>query len=54
LRHDVAAQLRIDYVYIGPQERHAHPESVEVFRQGTDFFEPVFDNGDVTIYRVRY
>ena len=54
MRHDVAAQLRVDYVFIGPEERQAHPESVEVFGQGTDFFEAVFDNGDITIYRVRY
>lgn len=54
MRHDVAAQLRVDYVYVGPPERQAHPDCVEVFRQGSDYFEPVFDNGDVTIYRVRY
>ena len=54
MRHDIAAQLRVDYVYLGPIERQAHPDCVEVFRQGSDFFEPVFDNGEVTIYRVRY
>ena len=54
MRHDVAARLQVDYVYLGPHERTTYPDSVEVFRQGTDFFESVFDNGDVTIYRVRY
>jgi uncharacterized membrane protein len=52
--HDAAAQLRIDYVYLGRHEQTQHPEALAIYRAGTDFFEPVYDNGQVAIFRVRY
>lgn len=52
--HDAAAQLRVGYVYLGRHEQTQHPQTLAIYRAGTDFFEPVYDNGQVAIFRVRY
>jgi hypothetical protein len=41
----------IQYLYVDRDDRTAHPEGVEKFRD--PYFERVFENGEVQIYKVR-
>jgi hypothetical protein len=41
----------IDYLYVDEDDRRAYPQGLEKF--GAAYFEPVYDRGGVTIYRVR-
>jgi hypothetical protein len=50
---DVLRRLRIDYIYIDPEDRAAYGQSLAKFDRNADRFERVFGNGEVTIYRVR-
>jgi uncharacterized membrane protein len=49
---DICNQLRIEYLYVGPEERAAHGPSADKFRAAPDGFTIVYDSGGVTIYRV--
>jgi hypothetical protein len=46
----VAAPLRIDYLFIGAPEREAHPRLEEALRERPDLFQPVFQQGSVSIF----
>jgi predicted outer membrane lipoprotein len=45
-----AARLRIDYLFVGPPEREAHPYFEEVLRSRPDLFPEVFSEGRVSIF----
>jgi hypothetical protein len=45
-----AAPLRIDYLFIGAPERAAHPGLEDALRERPDLFQPVFQQGSVSIY----
>ena len=49
---DQASALRIGYLFVDTVERNAYP-AVAKFDEHPDFFEPVFRNTDVGIYKVR-
>jgi len=50
----IARELGIDYIYIGPAEEKANPAaSLEKFAQRQDLFNPVFHNAGTRIYEVR-
>ena len=50
----IARELGIDYVFVGPAEqKHTPRVGLAKFRDRKEFFELVFDNGAVRIYRVR-
>jgi uncharacterized membrane protein len=48
----IARILRIDYLYVDEVERSAHPSAAK-FDASPEFFERVFGEGDVAVYRVR-
>ena len=48
----IARTLRIDYLYVDEVERSAHPSAAK-FDASPEFFERVFSEGDVAVYRVR-
>jgi hypothetical protein len=50
---DHAHALRIDYVWIDAVERAAYPAGMAKFDANPSYFEPVFRNSEVRIYRVR-
>jgi hypothetical protein len=51
---DLARELGIDYIYIGPAEEKANPPgSLAKFLTRPDLFTPVFANGGTKIYEVR-
>jgi hypothetical protein len=47
-----ARRFRIDYLYVGPDEQHAHPGLVGVLDSRSDLFPVVFRNEEVVIYWV--
>lgn len=49
----LARRRRIDYLYIDPDDRAAYPQGVAKFEDQPAYFETVFDNGEVRLYRVR-
>jgi hypothetical protein len=51
--HSLATRFGIQYLYLGPPERRAHPGTQACFDCAPQLFEPVFRNRDVTIYRVK-
>ena len=53
LAHDTARRLRIDYLWVDTYERGAYPAGTALLAASSAYFEPVFDNGEVTVYRVR-
>ena len=48
----VAMQLRIDYLYVDQDDVAAYPEGTAKFDASPRYFEPVFRNGTVRVYRV--
>jgi uncharacterized membrane protein len=50
--NDIAHRLRIDYVYVDAVERSAH-SAVSKFDASPEYFERVFSEGEVAVYRVR-
>jgi hypothetical protein len=51
--HQAARALRIDYLWVDEVERRAYPAGAERLAASPGYFEPVFTNGEVTVYRVR-
>ena len=50
----LARELGIDYIYIGPAEQKANPAGgLAKFAKRNDLFEPVFENAGTRIYAVR-
>jgi hypothetical protein len=50
----LARELGIDYIYIGPAEQQGNPAGgLAKFAARTDLFEPVFENASTRIYAVR-
>lgn len=52
-RASVARGLGIDYLYVGPPERRAHPGMIPTLDARMDLFAAAFRNDDVVIYRVK-
>ncbi|MPZ18860.1 MAG: hypothetical protein GEV06_13235 [Luteitalea sp.] len=50
--HERAAQLRIDYLVVGPPERHKYPNFEPLLNANPDRFGLVFRNRSVAIYHV--
>ncbi len=48
----IAHTLRIDYIYLDSVERQAHPAATK-FAASPQYFEPVFQDGTVGVYRVK-
>ena len=48
----LALQLRIDYLYVDQDDIAAYPDGTAKFDASPRFFEPVFRNGTVRVYRV--
>jgi hypothetical protein len=51
--HHAARRMRIDYLWVDQVERAAVPAGVATLASAPGYFEPVFDNGEVTVYYVR-
>lgn len=51
--HDTARRMGIDYLWVDDVERQAYPKGTTVLAAAPDYFAPVFNNGDVRVYRVR-
>jgi hypothetical protein len=51
--HDLAREMRIDYLWVDDNERRAYQSGVAAIDAATGYFKPVFRNSDVTIYQVR-
>jgi hypothetical protein len=49
----LAKRLRIDYLYVDPQDRAAYPEGTAKFDAQPGYFEKAYDAGGVSFYRVR-
>ena len=49
----IAYKLRIDYLYVDPEDVAAYGEGVAKFAENPDRFERVFSNSEVRIYRIR-
>jgi hypothetical protein len=47
-----AVELRIEYVVVGPPERHAYPSFERLIDERPELFRRVFKNGSMTIYFV--
>ena len=48
----LARQLRIDYLYVDKDDVAAYPEGIAKFDSSPSYFEPVFRNATVRVYRV--
>ena len=49
----ILRRLRIDYIYVDPEDRAAYGASLAKFDTNPDKFERVFGNAEVSIYRVK-
>jgi hypothetical protein len=49
---DIAHRLRIDYVYVDDTDKAAYPEGVAKFATHPEYFSSVYQNPQVTIYRI--
>jgi uncharacterized membrane protein len=49
----LAKHLRVDYVYVDPDDRAAYPDGIAKLESQPNYFERAYDAGGVTIYRVR-
>ena len=45
--------MRINYLWLDEVERRTFPEGAATLAAAPGYFERVFDNGEVQIYRVR-
>jgi hypothetical protein len=50
--HDAALDLCIDYLMIGPPERHAYPQLQPLLDASPHLFAPVFNNDTLAIYAI--
>jgi hypothetical protein len=50
---DIARGMRIDYIWIDRTERAAYPEGAAKFDRSGELFSREFQNGEVSVYRVR-
>jgi len=48
---DIARKLRIEYIYVDEVERSAHPHGIPF--EGSPYFNKVFEDSPVAVYRVR-
>ena len=51
--HDIARELRIDYLWVDDNERRAYQSGIATIDAATGYFKPVFRNSEVAIYQVR-
>ena len=51
--HHTARQMGIDYLWVDQVERTALPKGAATLGSAPEYFDRVFDNGEVQIYRVR-
>ena len=51
--HDIARELRIDYLWVDDNERRAYQGGVAAIDAAPGYFKPVFRNSEVAIYQVR-
>jgi hypothetical protein len=51
--HDIARELRIDYLWVDDSERRAYQSGVAAIDAASGYFKPVFRNSEVAIYQVR-
>jgi hypothetical protein len=51
--NDIARKLHIDYLYVDREDLTAYPEGTRKFDEHPVYFEPVFKNAEVRIYRIR-
>jgi hypothetical protein len=49
----LARRRRIDFLYVDADDRAAYPDGVAKFEGHPDYFEKVFENSEVRLYRVR-
>ena len=53
LAHATARQMGIEYLWVDGTERRAYPAGTALLAASPGYFAPVFDNGEVQVYRVR-
>lgn len=51
--HSTARRLRIGYLWVDALDRQVYPDGTARLGGLSDYFERVFDNGEVQVYRVR-
>jgi uncharacterized membrane protein len=51
--HETARRLRINFLWVDAVERRTYPDGSATLAAAPEYFMPVFDNGDVQVYRVR-
>jgi hypothetical protein len=51
--HQIARRIGIDYLWVDHTERKAYPRGSDILAASPGYFTPVFDNGEVQVYRVR-
>ena len=49
----ILRRLRVDYIYVDPEDRAVYASGLAKFDTSPDKFERVFSNSDVSIYRVK-
>jgi len=50
--HRMARELKLEYLYIGPEESRVYPAIRSRLDTAPFWFQPVFRNGSVAVYRV--
>ena len=53
LAHATARLMGIDYLWVDGTERRTYPAGTALLAASPGYFAPVFDNGEVQVYRVR-
>ncbi len=51
--HATARRMGIEYLWVDGTERRAYPAGTALLAASPGYFAPVFDNGEVQVYRVR-
>jgi uncharacterized membrane protein len=51
--HALARRMRIGYLWVDALDRQVYPDGTARLAVADDYFERVFDNGEVQVYRVR-
>ncbi len=51
--HEIARKNRIDYLVVGSPERRRHPGVQARFDEAPEYLDRVFENAEISIYRVR-
>ena len=47
----IIEKYKIDYIYVGENERFLYPEGIVKIENQTNFFKKVFDNGKVSLFK---